>query len=67
VACSSCLWYTDPMAKRWKRKCPKATIKKAHRIAEAIKRGGGKQPRSPYAVGMAVATGKVKRRRKKTR
>jgi hypothetical protein len=45
------------------RKVPKAKIKKAHHIAEAIGKGG--KVRSPYAVGMAVATGRAKRKKKK--
>lgn len=46
------------------KKIPKATIKKAHKIAKAIKQGGGKV-KNPYAVGMAVATGKAKKRKKR--
>jgi hypothetical protein len=50
------------MAKR--RKVSKPTIKKAHKIADAIKRSRRKgKSGNPYAIGMAVATGTAKRRK----
>ena len=53
------------MAKR-RRKTSKKTIKKAHRIARGIMRGGGKV-RNPWAVGMAQAKGTAKRRKRRSR
>jgi hypothetical protein len=49
-----------------KRKLTKAKMRKAHRIARAIIREGGKA-REPYAVGTAVALGTAKRRKKRKR
>jgi len=46
-----------------KRKTPKATIKKAHKIARKIARSGG--ARNPYAVGMAVAKRKAAKRKRR--
>lgn len=47
-----------------KKKTPKPTILKAHRIAKAI--GGGKGIRNPWAIGMATAKkAAAKRRRRK--
>ena len=52
------------MAKR--KKTPKRTIKKAHRIARGIMRAGGKV-RNPWAVGMAQAKGTAKRKKRRRR
>jgi hypothetical protein len=49
------------MAKR--KKTPKATVKKAHRIARKIARSGG--ARNAYAVGMAVAKRSAAKRKRK--
>ena len=45
------------------KKTPKPTIKKAHRIADAIKRRGG--VKNPYAVGMAQAKRSARKRKAK--
>lgn len=45
------------------KKTPKATIKKAHKIAKAIKKAGSKV-KNPYAVGMAAAKRSKKRKKR---
>ena len=51
-----------------KRKTPKATILKAHRIARKIKRSKrAGRVRNVWAVGMAVAKGTARRRKSKRR
>lgn len=49
-----------------KKKTPKSTIKKAHRIARAIKRKG-KARGNPWAIGMAQAKRSAAKRKRKKR
>lgn len=50
------------------KKTPKATIKKAHRIARSIMRSGSARGMNPWAVGMATAKrAAAKRRRRRKR
>jgi hypothetical protein len=49
-----------------KHRTAKATVKKAHKIADAIKRSKGGSAVNPYAVGMATAK-KAAAKRKQSR
>ena len=53
--------YTRRMAKR--KKMAKATIKKAHKIAQKIAKSGS--ARNPFAVGTAVAKRQAAKRKRK--
>jgi hypothetical protein len=50
-----------------KKKTPKATVKKGHRIARAIKRSRSSGARDPWAVGMAQAKKSAAKRKRKKR